>query len=454
MSMLKREDLQQFVGKSMRVICINNGILRHQQCAYWIAETDEDAREYFDSVKKNLPANAEFSTIGLEIDDITAFSLLFNTGNFPGFEIVKHGRVPASELWVHDTKMTIKVRDAFWKNGGVYLAIGEGGKPIAEKIGNAHIINSFYSTLELAEAHGTPQYIPAIIMRKGMFPKDVFCNTLDGEVVYGYDFYDGMMSALRHLHTDIDTINELLENKKLISLASNDGSGAIAQYLGYPVFFLSNDGALQFFAHNREAFTSELKPFSLEKPVEGISILTKDLKYEDAYIMSDDGTMHLCYIKDIISHFTGDKSFGSAIKFVKRAFNAPDMYVMTSKREGRQGKPMTHEVNNGVAFIDLFYKKEDAFDFIGKNEIPAEVGKVDNSKLLYNLQTLALTAYHMGIKGFMLIDIVDGHYDSVAVPFENIFDIMDIFDRQISMILPADAPVPAVDFHPYEIVTE
>ena len=54
----------------------------------------------------------------------------------------------------------------------------------------------------------------------------------------------------------------------------------------------------------------------------------------------------------------------------------------------------------------------------------------------------------------MLIDIVDGHYDSVAVPFGNIFDIMDIFDRQISMILPADAPVPAVDFHSYEIVTE
>ena len=93
-------------------------------------------------------------------------------------------------------------------------------------------------------------------------------------------------------------------------------------------------------------------------------------------------------------------------------------------------------------------------EFITKNEIPAEVGKVDNSKLLYNLQTLALTAYHMGIKGFMLIDIVDGHYDNVAVPFENMFDIMDIFDRQISMILPADAPVPAIDFHPYEIITE
>ena len=45
MSMLKREELQQFVGKSMKVICINQGILRHPQCAYWIAETDEDAKE-------------------------------------------------------------------------------------------------------------------------------------------------------------------------------------------------------------------------------------------------------------------------------------------------------------------------------------------------------------------------------------------------------------------------
>ena len=43
MNMLKREDLQQFVGKTMYVLCINKGILRHQQCAYWIAETDEDA---------------------------------------------------------------------------------------------------------------------------------------------------------------------------------------------------------------------------------------------------------------------------------------------------------------------------------------------------------------------------------------------------------------------------
>ena len=90
----------------------------------------------------------------------------------------------------------------------------------------------------------------------------------------------------------------------MIILASNDGSGVIAQYLGYPVFFLSKEGALQFLAHNKEAFTSELTTFSLEKPVEAIPILTKGIQWEDAFIMSDDGTMHLCYINDIISHYT------------------------------------------------------------------------------------------------------------------------------------------------------
>ena len=451
MNMLKREDLQQFVGKTMYVLCINKGILRHQQCAYWIAETDEDAKEYFNSVKENLPANAEFSTVELEIDDITAFSLLFNTGNFPGFEIVKHGRVPASELWVHDTKMTIKVRDAFWKNGGIYLAIGEDGKPVVEKIGNSHIINSFYSTPELAEVHGKPQYIPTIIMRKGMFPKDVFCNTLDGEVVYGYDFYDGMMSALRHLHTDIDIINELLENKELIILAANDGSGTIAQYLGYPVFFLSKEGALQFLAHNKEAFTSELTTYSLEKPVEAISILTKDLQWEDSYIMSDDGTMHLCYINDIIGHYTGNKSFGCDMKFIKKAFNAPYMYITTSKKENRKGKPYGYAIDENTTFLQVFYDKEFAKQYLDNENVPAEIGLIDNSKPIFNMKTLSLLAYHMQITS---IEFVEADGDIVCVPIRQILDVMDIFDYSLSILVPTNVnSEPTIDFNPYEIVT-
>ena len=57
MEYLLRDQLNQFIGKEMRVLCVNEGILRTGECAYFIAEDDESAGKYFEEIKKDLPEN-------------------------------------------------------------------------------------------------------------------------------------------------------------------------------------------------------------------------------------------------------------------------------------------------------------------------------------------------------------------------------------------------------------
>lgn len=280
MDILERKDLEQFVGKQMKVLCADNGILRSSDNAYWIAEDDESAKEYFEDIKDNLPEGAELSTVILDIDDISSFSLLFDS-NYDGFHIIGHGFVPSYELFVRHYDLAEKVRDCLMDERGFYVPTGPDGKPVVEKIGDLHIIQSFYSAEELAAEHGEAIKITIMDLMEKL-PLDVHCYTLDGDEIYGYDIYEGFVSAWRHLHTDLDALEHKLKDKLLSVLLSED-SGEIVLYDGLPLFFADTKTAEDYCRRSTDYEARSAQVYTIVDPEEFFGEKAED--YFDSYLM-------------------------------------------------------------------------------------------------------------------------------------------------------------------------
>ena len=57
---MNKVNLEQFVGTKMWLICINQCVLRRSDCAYFIATTEEDAFNYYKSIKNEFTTKFKF----------------------------------------------------------------------------------------------------------------------------------------------------------------------------------------------------------------------------------------------------------------------------------------------------------------------------------------------------------------------------------------------------------
>ena len=118
---MNKVNLEQFVGTKMWLICVNNNcVLRSSDCAYFIAKTEEDAFNYYKSIKNELPPNLNFSATDININDINTFSLLYNNTNYPRFYIVNYGYISSMQLIKRFPNMAEKNKQIQGFNNGVF----------------------------------------------------------------------------------------------------------------------------------------------------------------------------------------------------------------------------------------------------------------------------------------------------------------------------------------------
>ena len=218
MTYLKRNDLTLFIGKTMYVVCVNKSIFRSIECAYWIAESKEDAKYFFDSIADSMPAQSVFSIAMIDIRDISTFSLLFDQ-NYPGFHIIGYGFVCWWMLIERKPQMVLKLCDILMASLKLWYPVDERQKICTEVLGTAHVVQSFYTRKELAEQHGTPIMIDFNTFQTNQqWPLDVMLLTLDGEPIYGSDFYDAICLSCSRNSEDVlfteERITQLIERMK------------------------------------------------------------------------------------------------------------------------------------------------------------------------------------------------------------------------------------------------
>ena len=200
----------------MNVVYVNGAVLRTQTCAYWIAENEDEAKKFFDSITSSLPEQSTFSTAILDVDDISSFSLLFNQ-NYLGFNIIGHGFVYWWQLVERNPEMVEKLSNILRISQTLWCPVNADGKPVtisrisqrllypmdtdgepvAVHLGTAYVIQSFYSRRELAEPYGKPVAVNicTYIDDQQQRPADAALLMLDGETIYGCDFYDGICKS-------------------------------------------------------------------------------------------------------------------------------------------------------------------------------------------------------------------------------------------------------------------
>ena len=431
---MNKVNLEQFVGTKMWLICVNNNcVLRRNDCAYFIAKTEEDAFNYYKSIKNELPPNLNFSATDININDINTFSLLYNNTNYPRFYIVNYGYISSMQLIKRFPNMAEEIKNAIIRNNYLYTVLD------AKEIPN--ITHSFYSSEELAHHYGN-KIVKVSINQVLQNLCDVCAYLFDEKLVYGFDFYEGVSSGFRHLHLDIDTLTEAIQDKELVSFKDLNNSNAI-----FPIFIKDDNKSLELFNSNG------LQMYNITDYKEWASSINGN----DIPIIIN-GIIKYAYVSDVyvIKTQSQQHSIGHAIKAVTQAAQAPYMYILLSGQESRKGLPFLVNNDNNLGLL-LFYDKNEAFKYINECKVNAEVGLIDNNSIGQSLKTLAIISIYLNIKTIEFCykaPINDTMAEqNLCVSLKEVIHFMDIFDTSISL-LTTNSNIVQPNFNKYQIVTK
>ena len=429
-------DLNQFSGKILYVVTINNGILRHRQCAYYIAESEEKALEFFKSIEKDLPANSEFGTVKFNIVNPTYFNLLFNN-NYPGFEMIGYGFVESDQLFTKSQANAEMIRDIY-KTGTLYYPLREDGKGIAMDIGDKHAVQSFYTDKDEASKFGKVKEIKSIDWMADL-PFDTTLFAVNDKIISGWEMCEGVISAWHYNLMTSDEIKKFINGNELHVL--KDDSGNILGNHDYIVFFTSAEAVKKFIADTDNETIKKDHDVILDKPETFIPTIVQD-RY---CILYDGNEFKYCFVMDLYSYVV-DKDFylRDIMKKVQDVASMSTLYVLLSRREEVYHQPMVGQVAEDKTSILIFLDKDKAQKYIDECNVNADVGILQKDVLGKDLKTMALIAYHKGISIFEICYEApinaEAAKNNISVPVHEWLTFSDIFNKTISTISPANVP--------------
>ncbi|MCR4567594.1 MAG: hypothetical protein K5769_06060 [Pseudobutyrivibrio sp.] len=296
MNKLKKDDLLQFQGKTLRVLTLNGGLLRNKNCAFYASINEEDAASFSEDIKAELPeGDYNFSTVGFEIEDISNFNLLFDN-NYPGFQIVSFGYIDADQLYEQREDVVDKITNIFLDNKGLYLPYDKDDRIMGISVDKTHVTMSMFTDANKA-AEVAENGIEERVLEQwiNLQVNDTTIFSIDGEVVYGWEFVEGINRAWEQFLLDSDSVKELIEGNTLHVLATKDGSGVVMRYYDMPIFFLSDEALEEFAKANVEQMAQEF--FDMEvSGRDGVELIVSNAPY----VVIDGANRYVCTSEDLL----------------------------------------------------------------------------------------------------------------------------------------------------------
>ncbi|MCR5720588.1 MAG: hypothetical protein K6F84_08480 [Lachnospiraceae bacterium] len=428
---IDRAYLQQFMGQIFYVVCMNNGILRNKQCAFYIALSEKEAGQFFYSIINDLPRGAEFSTVRYNVSDLSALNALFND-DYPGFMLIGHGFVRVTELYTARQEATEMVRDLY-KSGSLYSPLNEKGYGMMIPVGNTHVTQSFFTDRSEAEAIpgncGVVELdIFSLLMRQRL---NTVLYSIDGRLVSGWEMYEGVQSAWRHKLLNSQQLKGLIGGKDLHILMSDPETSAVMHYNGLPILFTDSESLDIFRKANRNNMTCEMFDVEIAKPKEGLPIFLGDFEYA----VIDTGEKHFCYSKDLYRIATDTPGWikSDVMERVQEIMNFETVYTLVFKDGCHKGHPIKISDNPTASSgsIAVFVDWSEAGKFIEEHSLNADIGIIRRNSRGRDMKAIVLGAYHMGIENVEICYSLST--GSLNVPTKEWLDYADIFGGRIGI---------------------
>lgn len=430
-----RRDLVEYVENHdvLYVICVNDGILRNDKCAYFGAASEERALEFFNSIKQHLSEDAKFSTTKLKIDDVMSLSLLYDN-NYSNFYIDEIGYISTSELYEIRENIINKYRDLVLNMpiSCLYAPIKD-NKFVIKTEGTKHIIQSFYTSIEKAKEVECDDVVSIFILDflNQRLISDPLVYTIDDDIVYGYELYEIIINVWADNQLHGEEIKKYIENDLYIMMQGSK----IQCKDNLPAFCVDLDFAKSIVPEGFEVV-------SLKNNIDRIMSIISNFS---SVIIHDGLIDKYCYVIDlyqVLMNRSTDRCKRDTTDFIRKIVKLPKLYTLVSKREDNLDRPFLSpsntQYNDNRRFnILIFTELENIKEFIDTCNVNANIGLIDNNSM-NNIKTLLLIAYHLNIGTIeVCVDAPindERAKNNYTIPVRDVVKMIPYYDLAISMI--------------------
>lgn len=311
MENLTKEKINEFITKnkeSFYIICANGGLLKNRDCAGFIANSEESARRFFNTIINELPEEMrKFSVMKISnIDDMYSFSGYFNNSSYKYINFIDFGIIE-KEYFLKKSKENVEyIYDRiknFYDNGRIYTIFSKNGNAFCpfEKFTQFFFTNP-KDVVEFINRYNTEElglyslYFMIDNLMYGLV-NDTLNSCFDGRYCSGWDIVEAASIVHNNSFINPKQIKELIGGKTLLILVEVDGSNRIIQQNYNPVFFTSQEKATRFMTDNNT--TNKERRFGM------VQIERKDVILDlvkNANLVYIDSEKH-CTVQDFLSSF-------------------------------------------------------------------------------------------------------------------------------------------------------
>lgn len=289
MEKLTKEQFNEIISKyknSFYIICAGNGVLKNNECAGYIAISEETAKNYFDSIVNYLPENMrKFSTMKFSnVENIYSFCGLFNRSSFKYINLVDFGIVEKSNFIkknMDNVEYIYKRLKGFKDNDLIYSIYTKEGKAFSP---TAVFRQCFFSTNTEIKQFIEQYNNEELGLYGAWFEIDELANNglndlldccFDGRECSGWDIVEAVCRIYDENSLNAEEIQKIVSNKKLSILGAIDGSNYVMMQRYNAIFFTSNEKAERFLERSKSNITHEFRLLTVEK-IEGFNKLISD----------------------------------------------------------------------------------------------------------------------------------------------------------------------------------
>lgn len=462
MNILTKDQFSELINRykeSFFVICAGNGVLKSNECAAYIAISQESAKKYFDSIVEQLPENMkEFSTPRMSnIENIYSFSGFFNQISFKYIYIVDLGIVEKGNFIkknIENVEYVSERLKGFNDNDVIYSIYTKENIAFSP---TEEFKQCFFSNTTEVKQFITQYNNENLGLYSSFFELDKVANGcindllncyFDGKDCSGWDIVEAAYRIYNENCLNEEEVEKIVNDKKLAILVATDGSNYVMTQRNNAIFFTSNKQAENFLKRNKNNITHEFKLYTVE------NVETFEKLISNSRVIYIDGEKHSIPIDFLIG--VGARKKWESIEEVKQKaislWNKDKLYIILSINNANLQKntSIPYVVDANPFYLWIFENYEDAKKFIDKNNKTKlnnkyPIGIIDNSKILWSLKTTLSIANALNIPD---VEFNPDEYECIYFKIKELFEFNgEELSNNFSILTTKNAEAQNVQIH-------
>jgi hypothetical protein len=436
-------------NETFYVICAGGGILRSNECAAYIATTEESAKKYFDSIIEDLPENMkQFSVVTKNgAKDLYDFCEFFNGDSYKYITLLDYGFI-VREYFVRTNMENVKqfceILKDFNENDLIYSVYTKDRRVFCtkEKI-KQHFFSSLTKVNEFISQYNNEQlglytYGFELDLIANGYVHDMLPCDFDGIDCTGWDIVDAALRIVDANKLSDEETEKIFKTEKLYMLEVADGQdhettqtdnvikvkNNIITRMQNLILFTSVEQANKFLNRNRYAINYQVRLVLFENLDSCKNVIANS---GAIYINGEKHTLQEDFLVAIGA--VKKKRKWNSIEEVKEKaisiWNKSKLYIILALNANLPNNKSIPFVNGQSNSLWIFEELDAAKAFVDMNNFPKidgkyPIGVIDNSKILFSLNTTLSIANALNVAG---VNFNLGEYEQIYFPIKDLYEL-------------------------------